>query len=267
MNHIKFIQVGGWPFTLDELDYLQHCSVENQSRLSSAFQTSSDEILVLSGVDLNTTTNTVQDGVIMYAGVPYAVQSHTYVAPSSGEVAYWVPVEEVISGPGTKEFQDGSIHETFYYTHFKVESGATVPPDGVPIANTVLFANRLREIVNNKTWNLFTYNDSDFFFGPGNTPDAFKRRYFKDIDGFVHFKGGYYLDDITSPTNVVICQLPVGFRPPHDIEIPALIPMNEDSAHFTHVRIESSTGNIRILNAKGNGGFYLTQLPPISTKS
>lgn len=268
MNTLKFLTVGGWPFVLDDLNWLQGGWITNQQNLISFISNDLTKAVRLKGAELDTTAHTVQDGFMAFGGLVYPVDYHSYTAPGVGEVAYWKVVEyDAGITAGVKIFQDTTTHDVYSYARLEVHVDTSVPVDGIDIANTIYVGDVLRDVVNTKTWNLFSFNDSDFFYGAGLTPNQYKRRYFKDIDGFVHLKGGYYLDDISSPTDKLVGQLPVGFRPPHDFLIPCLMPMTDEISYFAYVQVEASNGNVTILGARGNGMFLLNQIPPISIKS
>jgi hypothetical protein len=242
--------------------------VTNQQNLFSFISHDESQVVRLKGAEVNTTAHTVQDGFVAYGGLVYPVDYHTYTTPGVGEVAYW-KIEEYEAGipAGVKIFQDSTTHDVYSYYRLKVEVGTTIPAGAVAVANTVYVGDVLRDVVNTKEWILFTDNSDDYFYGPGLTPNGMKRRYFMDIDGFVHLKGAKYLDDVTVPTNITCCNLPVGFRPPHDIFQNQLITMSDELAYFFTVKIEAATGDVKLLGARGNGSFYFNQIIPFSVKS
>lgn len=263
MRTVKFITPGGWPLELDDLGQIQIGWQDNSTGLGRALSTT-DEIIQLEGAVVNTTTNTVTEGWVSFKGLAYYVPAQTFSAPASGHVLYWQIVETSEGGPGDKVFQDSTSHSTYFTHTFQIASGATVPSGAVNIANTVTFANRMREVLNNQSWIFFPapyHNDA--FYGPGNTPDSSNRRYFKTLDGMVHMKGEFYFDTST-PTNLLIGTLPVGYRPPHNLDFDVLSGLASPLTY--NVRITSG-GEVRILNAEGYNIFHMMNIPAFSTKS
>lgn len=263
MRTVKFITAGGWPLELDDLNQVQVGWMDNAIGLGRALSVA-NEVIQLEGAEINTTLNTLTEGWVMYNGLAYFVPTQAFGAPAPGHVLYWYIVETSEGGPGDKVFQDSSSHSTYFTHTMQIASAATVPPDGIPISNTFTFANRMREVLNNQSWILFpSPNDNDAFYGPGNTPDASKRRYFKTLDGFVHMKGQFYIDQ-TTPTNLLVGTLPAGYRPPHNIDFDVLSGLASPLTYTVRV---TTTGEVRILNAVGYTLFPMQNIPAFSTKS
>lgn len=263
MRYLKFLQAGGWPFVLDDLNQVQSGWI-NQSSLGGAlFGTQDYEVITLIGAEINTLTGNVSEGVIQVQGVNYPVVSHTYTLPAVGETAYWYPLETSEGGAGDKVFQDSSSHSTYFNIEWRVTSAATVPPEGIPITSTTSAADKLREVLSNQSWHLFDSPNSDGFYGAGATPNEAKRRYFITLDGFVHLKGVYFIDEST-PTVLTVGNLPLGYRPPHVMDFTVLSGISSPVSY--NVRIETN-GDLKILNAEGYNVFKLQTIPAFSIKS
>jgi len=264
MNLINNSYTGGFPFTQNDLQWIQSSVLGAIKGLISAYNLEGDPAVILTGCERSSAfgTTTVTEGFIFFEGCVYPVPSHSYSDPTGGDIAFWQVV--LTTDPiGDKVFQDSSTHSTYEVREVRVSVAGSLPTGCTNVEDAINIGDRIREIADTKSWTLFASPNSDAFYGTGATPDAVKRRYFKTLDGMVHLKGEYFFEE-DDPTVLTIGTLPLGFRPPHQMDFVVLSGLS--SPVFFNVRVQTN-GDLKIMNAEGYLLFKLHSIPPFSVKS
>jgi hypothetical protein len=265
MNNLKTTYNGGFDLKLDDFRWIHSGVLSGFKGLMSTFGVDDQNTIILSGCERSLVSSTVSitEGYVSIGGEVCYVAAHSYPEPAVGEYEYWV-INVTFDPTGLKSFEDSSSHETYEIRVGKIAVSNVVPAGHTVYSDAKTLAECIRIAVNNKNWISFSSPNSDDFYGPGATPSSAVRRYFKDIDGFVHLRGEFYLDDISVATNTTIGNLPVGFRPFYETVYSITMYSTVSASSFFKLKIQTN-GDVVLLGAIGNGNIYLHDVPPFRT--
>lgn len=260
MNKFHTEDDGGLPLKLDDFRWFLNALENAFKGLLSPFGVTDQYAFILSGCNRSVASGTVTiaEGFISIGGEICYVPAHSYSEPSPGNYEYWV-INETNDSSGNKEFQSGINYDTYKVRVGKISVSNSVPAGHVEYVNTQDISDRIRSIINTGDW-LFLGDDDDFYGTPGSTPVAERRYAFKTIEGFIHLRGGKVLDDITIPTDVTIDTLPVGYRPPVQINLTHVIWLSTTTARFCKLAIKTN-GDIVLYQFQGSAQFWLNDIP------
>lgn len=251
---------GFHPLDLTDIQFLIDSNIETTRSILSALNCDQATPVILSGCVRTVSTDTsITAGYISWNGEVFYVPAQTYVNATGGEFEFFEKVDTYIS-TGLKAYQTSGVHNTHLHQTAKVSKAGSVPGGNIAYSACPRIEDLLRAKLSNRTWINFAANNEDSFYGAGSTPAAIYRKYLKDLDGFVHLTGSKLLDDISTPTDILIGALPAGFRPAYDILYTYVRHGSNTSATFIKIQIAAS-GNITALQATGNFLIDLNTIP------
>jgi hypothetical protein len=137
MNNLKTTNIGGFPLQLDDFRFVNDSVLEAFRGIMSTYGIV-DSVVVLSGCKKTTFggTTTISSGYVSINGEICLVPSHSYPVITGGEVEYWT-VDVSFDSEGLKEFQDGTMNNTYEVRIGKVVKGASVPVDHTPFSSSL----------------------------------------------------------------------------------------------------------------------------------
>ncbi len=260
MKHLITTITGYHPLAITDLGFIQEAFTEAFKGVLSTYGVANNEAVILSGCEktVGATDITFSEGWVSIGGeVCFFPAQVIPLVP--GEVQWFVK-NQAFDPEGTVNYQTSGPQQTYEVITAQISSGVSIPNGFFDFLDAKNVYQLIREGVNYLDWVTFPDGDDDDFYGTGNTPLPAFRRYYKDIDGFVHLKGEKIVDDVTVPTDIPFGQLDPGFRPPDTLEFVYTHYVSNVSANFFRVRVESN-GIITALQVTGNFAFKLHDLP------
>lgn len=250
---------GGFPLTQDDIQFLQDRDSVILSALLNVLNCSDTTPIILSGCErtVGASNTTVTEGYIAWNGKVYYAQQSVYANAGVGVFEYF-SIDTLYLASGNKDFETSGNHDTHQYEVAKVVTGGSVPSGSLEFVNTPRVQEKIRSKINDQEWIDFANNDEDAFYGPGNTPPGYYRKFRKNNDGFVYLSGAKLIQDNGGvPTNYVVGVLPVGFRP----EFGFVVYRQYGPSEFTVSVLEDGTVNLIQLETNTSFAYYLNDIP------
>ena len=261
MNKVLTGINGGFPLTQELWAFHQDATAEAIKGLMSAYGVTQNQVVILSGCDRTESLGviTVTEGFVSIGGEVCFFPEQTYPSPLAPDNQEYFNIKLTFDPNGLKPFETSGNQNTI-----QVRTAEIVIDSVVPVGYTSYFDTKsLFEIMRDKVrigeWTQFFDYNNDAWYGAGLTPAEEYRKYFKDIDGFVHLKGASVEDD-PAGADIILCQLPIGFRPPSTLKHIYTYRTSATSAVFFNIEIREN-GDIVVIAANSTFTIWLHELP------
>lgn len=265
MNKIVTGINGGFPLTQEVWEHAHNGIAEAFKGVMSAYGIDDSEAVILSGCERSVSLGnvTVTEGYVSIGGEVCYFPEQVFAEPSAPNDLEWFAMNVSYDPAGNVAFETSGNHNTREIRTGVVSTGDTIPSGHTAYSDAKRLFELIRSGVDLAEWKTFADYHNDTFYGPGNTPTSEFRKYLKDIDGFVHLKG-MFLQDGASLTDVIMCQLPVGFRPIEDMLYGGVHIIDHTTAYFFKVKIKTN-GDVVLLTPGTAVNVYFNELVPFRT--
>lgn len=202
MNNLKTSALGGMPYNLDDMRWVDAGVREAFKGIMSAFNVNLNECFILSGCVRSVVSGTasITEGYVSIAGEVCKVPAHSYAAATGSDKEYWTLVTS-FDVTGQKVYQNSAIEDTYEIRQAKVVVGATLP------AGSSLYD--AKETIHLWIQRKYPVRAVVPILGLG-----FQSGCKIDNDGFAHFSGRAQLTGVSSSNPIIFSgAIPVGCRP------------------------------------------------------
>ncbi len=202
MNNLKTIALGGMPYNLDDMRWVDAGVREAFKGIMSAFNVNLNEVFILSGCVRSVVSGTasITEGYVSIGGEVCKVPAHSYAVATGSDKEYWSLVTS-FDVTGQKVYQNSAIEDTYEIRQAKVVVGATLP------AGSSLYD--VSETIH--LWIQRKYPKKPVVIIPGLGFTCYCK---VDNDGFAHLVGYAQLTGISSSNPLTFSGVvPVGCRP------------------------------------------------------
>lgn len=215
---------GGWPFDLQDIDYLDKTFREALKLFLDTFTPVADRGIILSGCEIDFIAGTYNPGVIYCFGEICQVDGGTLPVLGAGQFYYWNMATSYDSD-GLKQFENGSSVDTYLVNKGVILAGTPAAPYFVPINCKRLYEVIAENTVGNSTfatkkqepWHFVGDTGQPAFensWGDYNVLSFGRARFMIDQFGFVVISGAVTGGTIGSTTPIF--RLPPAYRPEFD---------------------------------------------------
>lgn len=260
MKNLVLSNTGGFPFVLDDLDFMQTATREAMASLLTPF-VAAGEVLILSGCERSTASGntTITGGWIFWNGEVFQVLEHTFTTFTTGEVERW-NVEEAFLPAGNKVFENTNSYDTYKERTAKVVIDTT-PTDPGEVAY----------IQSKKYWDVvlsnLPQNDWQVIDVSVNSNSVVRLpQVHKDLSGYCSLRGEIS-NIVFGGTPLEIGVLPAGHRPNQTFTFVYNEIDGSSNAQSHHIKIHSSSGVIEYIDGTNAGitSFVFDQVPRFRT--
>ena len=270
MNKLITTANGGFPFVSDDLRWLQDGLSDILAAHLSAFVafTGNDNLkLLLSGCNITFVGDlvTMHEGYIFWQKEIFKVQEHSLLVINTDMEFVNMILDVQYDPAGDKITLSSTSIQSYQIRTLKMSLDVTpIEQNYNTIKQDVTYKKLLKNMITSQldVWHSFSSYHNDHFYGTGNTPVTEYRKFYIDIDNFIHLKGAYFIED-AGAIEITICVLPTGYRPISDISYTYILtPTPLCQATITI----KTTGEIKIqTNIDTYFLFWLHQITPFRT--
>jgi hypothetical protein len=207
-REIDFTQLGGYPLDQDTMDFLQG-AYKNSIEQLAGVAVSGGAPVVLSGMAVSNSGNTVTDGWLLYNGeiVPFTGGT---VTPSAGQVAL-VQINTVSS---TLTYNDGSTPTVVFTKDAVLVAGASATTATTfPVSAMLSYVVSLGLVGRESAWNVLSLSHSASGFS-GSLKyklNSMGNMLYYSFSGLITTPT--WFDNAPAGSSAVVGTLPVGYRP------------------------------------------------------
>lgn len=202
MNNLKTTALGGFPFQLDDLRWINDGIREAFRGLIDLYGVSATNTFILSGCEVSGTT--VNPGFVAFGG---EIMYYPGGSIAGYTIPYW-DVNVTYDGAGTKVFSDASTHETYEVRRAVLSNAPSI--GAVPAGYTTLSSTKRLTELQRLSLRIGEWVNIS---SAGTDLGAQQGRAFLDLDGFVRMKGQSIFEDDAATASRLIGILPSGYRP------------------------------------------------------